>query len=529
MVESKRTARQLTDPILKAGVHERKEMLFNSAHFLLFFPIVLLVYQIIPDSVKYLWLLAASYYFYMSWNAKYALLILLSTAITYVSGLLLERISSREASGRDSRRTKSAALQRKLVVAASFTLNLSILFFYKYFNFTLGLIARALACAHISLHVPVFDIMLPVGISFYTFQALSYTMDVYRGEIYAEKNFFRYALFVSFFPQLVAGPIERSKNLLKQLAAPKGLRLENMREGLLLMLWGYFLKIVLADRIAVFVDSVYGNYQDFGGCYLITATVLFAVQIYCDFAGYSTIAMGAACFLGIRLMENFDAPYLSTTVAEFWRKWHISLTSWFKDYLYIPLGGSRKGKLRKYLNKMIVFLVSGLWHGASLSFVAWGGLNGFYQIAGEILMPLRRRLAELFKINRNSLGCRMVQTILTFVFVDFAWIFFRADSLRDSVKIVRSIVSVHNPWIFWNGALYDCGLDQRNFILMILGIGLLLFADFCKHRGIVIRDVVMKQDYWTRCLVIDAAVVALLVFGMWGSTYDTANFIYFQF
>ena len=274
-----------------------------------------------------LWLLAASYYFYMSWNARYALLILLSTAITYASGLLLERENMRETGGAaaaapDAKRAAAHLThptRRKLIVAASFTLNLAILFYYKYFNFVLGLAARALAFAHISLNVPVFDIMLPVGISFYTFQALSYTMDVYRGEIYAEKNFFRYALFVSFFPQLVAGPIERSKNLLKQLAVPHKLSLANMREGLLLMLWGYFLKIVLADRIAVFVDHVYGNYQDFGGCYLIAATVLFAVQIYCDFAGYSTIAMGAALFLGVRLMENFDAPYLSTSVAEFWQ------------------------------------------------------------------------------------------------------------------------------------------------------------------------------------------------------------------
>lgn len=220
--------------------------------------------------------------------------------------------------------------------------------------------------------MPVFDIILPVGISFYTFQALSYTMDVYRNEIYAEKNFFRYALFVSFFPQLVAGPIERSKNLLKQLGMPKKFNFEKVKEGILLMLWGYFLKMILADRIAIFVDSVYGDYQTFSGYYIAVATILFAIQIYCDFSGYSIIAMGAAKILDIDLMENFDAPYYSSSVAEFWRKWHISLTSWFKDYLYIPLGGSRKGKFRKNFNKMIVFLVSGLWHGANLSFVVWG-------------------------------------------------------------------------------------------------------------------------------------------------------------
>lgn len=244
--------------------------------------------------------------------------------------------------------------------------------------------------------LPSVDILLPVGISFYTFQALGYTIDVYRGDTCAEKNFFQYALFVSFFPQLVAGPIERSSHLLQQLATPHKFNSEEAKSGLLLMLWGFFLKIVLADRIAIFVDWVYGDYHTFGGWYLIVATALFAIQIYCDFAGYSIIAMGAAQILGIRLMENFQSPYLAVSVADFWRRWHISLTSWFRDYLYIPLGGSRCSKWRKYMNKMIVFLVSGLWHGAKISFVVWGGLNGLYQIIGEILQPLRDKLVKLF-------------------------------------------------------------------------------------------------------------------------------------
>ena len=334
-------------------------MLFNSFQFLIFFPIVLIVYYVLPNKIKYFWLLVASYYFYMCWNAKYALLILASTIITYISGLLIDKVKNSD------KTEKSKDTLKKWVVAGSFITNLGILFYFKYINFTLNIITQVLGKVHIQLNAPVFDIILPVGISFYTFQALSYTMDVYRGEIYAEKNFFRYALFVSFFPQLVAGPIERSKNLLKQLAVPKKFDFVKARDGFLLMIWGYFLKVVLADRIAIFVDTVYGDYQTFNGWYIAVATILFAVQIYCDFAGYSTIAMGAAEILGIDLMENFDAPYLSASVADFWRRWHISLTSWFKDYLYIPLGGSRKGKVRKYINKLIVFLVSGLWHGAN--------------------------------------------------------------------------------------------------------------------------------------------------------------------
>ena len=498
-------------------------MLFNSIDFLIFFPIVLIIYFVIPDKIKYLWLLVASYYFYMCWNAKYALLILASTVITYVSGLLIEKIKQQELD------EDKQQVYKKWVVAFSFILNLGILFYFKYINFAFDTLAKVMRVVHVELNAPVFDIILPVGISFYTFQALSYTMDVYRDEIYAEKNFFRYALFVSFFPQLVAGPIERSKNLLKQLAVPKKFDFEVAREGFLLMLWGYFLKIVLADRIAIFVDTVYGDYVTYPGWYLIVASMLFAVQIYCDFAGYSIIAMGSAKILGIELMENFNAPYLSTSVAEFWRNWHISLTSWFKDYLYIPLGGSRKGKLRKYINKLIVFLVSGLWHGAQFSYVAWGGINGLYQVVGEILQPVRDKLVKLLHLNRESLGHKLAHLVGTFILVDFSWIFFRANGFLDAIEIIKSILVTRNRWILFDGSLYNCDLDQKNFQLMLIGIGVLLFADYFKHKGIKIRDVIAKQDYWFRWIAIDIAVLILLVFGIWGSTYDAANFIYFQF
>ena len=274
-------------------------MLFNSIDFLIFYPIVILIYFIIPNKIRYLWLLASSYYFYMCWNAKYALLIFASTVVTYLSGLLIEFVKKQEYDIAKSKRLKN------LIVAGSFTINLGILFYFKYINFAFDTVSKVFSLAHIELNIPTFDIILPVGISFYTFQALSYTMDVYRDEMNAEKNFFKYALFVSFFPQLVAGPIERSKNLLKQLNMPQKFQFENFQEGILLMLWGYFLKIVLADRIAIFVDTVYGDYNTYSGMYLVVATILFAFQIYCDFAGYSTIAMGTAKMLGVHLMENF--------------------------------------------------------------------------------------------------------------------------------------------------------------------------------------------------------------------------------
>lgn len=498
-------------------------MLFNSLDFLIFFPIVLGIYFLIPNRVKYLWLLGASYYFYMCWNAKYALLLLGCTIATYLCSLLLE--AAKNSGYSEAKKTRL----KKLCLAACVVLNLGILAYFKYANFGIYTLQRIFSLVGIQLRIPTVDVVLPVGISFFTFQALSYTIDVYRGDIYAEKNFFRYALFVSFFPQLVAGPIERSKNLLRQLAVPKKFSYEGAREGLMLMLWGFFLKMVLADRLAIFVDTVYGAIDIYTGWYLIVATVLFAFQIYCDFAGYSTIAIGAAKILSIDLMENFRAPYLSTSVAEFWRNWHISLTSWFKDYLYIPLGGSRKGKLRKDLNRLIVFLVSGLWHGADWSFVIWGGLNGLYQVLGDWLKPLRDRGVRLLGLNRESKAHKLLSMAVTFVLVDFAWIFFRASNLTQASAVVSSIFQADNPWILFDGSLYTCGLDSKNFGLALISIGILLAADVCKKRGIQVRNVILRQDFWVRWLVIALSVCAILLFGIWGASYDAASFIYFQF
>ena len=498
-------------------------MLFNSLGFLIFLPIVICVCFLLPAKIRYIWLLLSSYYFYMCWNARYVILILLSTVVTYLSGRFMEWFKHKPWD-------KARIIKwKKLCVAGSFIINLSILFFFKYFHFAIDAVNQVLSLVHIQLNQPAFDVLLPVGISFYSFQALSYTMDVYRDEIYAEKDFLRYALFVSFFPQLVAGPIERSKNLLKHLSIPPRPNFNNLREGVLLMLWGYFLKVVMADRIAIVVDTIYGDPATYGGWYLIIASLLFAIQIYCDFSGYSTIAMGAAKILGIDLMENFNAPYLARSISEFWQQWHISLGSWFRDYLYIPLGGNRKGKRRKYCNLMVVFLVSGLWHGASWSFVIWGGLNGIYQVIGELTKPWRDKLVGFLKLNRASLGHRILQIAITFTLVDFAWVFFRADSIQNAVSIIKGILTVYNPWILFDGSLYKCGIDQKNFTLMLICIGILLFADICKYNRIRIREVIAQQDVWVRWLVFSVSACFILLVGIWGSGYEATNFIYFQF
>lgn len=498
-------------------------MLFNSTQFLIFFPIVVILYYIVPKKARYLWLLAASYYFYMCWNAKYALLILTSTSITYASGLLLEWCKKQ--AWAENKIIKA----KKTCVALSFILNLGILVYFKYTNFLIETLNSLFESIHIDLVMSTYDILLPVGISFYTFQALSYTMDVYRDDIYAEKNFFRYALFVSFFPQLVAGPIERSKNLLKQLAIPNKLIFDNVREGVLLMLWGFFLKIVVADRIAIYVDTVFGNYTSYPGMYLLIAAFLFSIQIYCDFYGYSVIAMGTARVLGYQLMENFNAPFLATSVSELWTRWHISLSSWFRDYLYIPLGGNRKGKARKFINKLIVFLVSGLWHGANWTYVIWGGLNGLYQIIGELLMPLRNSFVRFLHIKRERFSHRLYQTFFTFCLFTFSFIFFRASSITSAFDIIYSILTVHNPLILVNGQLYQCGLDSKNFTLILISIILILIADICKYRNINLREVIVKQGMLFQCLIIICSILLILLFGIWGSDYNESNFIYFQF
>lgn len=490
-------------------------MLFNSLPFLIFFPVVVFLYFLIPKRAQYIWLLAASYFFYMSWNAKYALLLLFTTGITYIAGRIIEK--------------KRGMLLAKAAVAGSLVLNLVILFLFKYFDFFLDNINRVLHILGIQVLSPAFDVVLPVGISFYTFQALGYTIDVYRGEVKAEKNFLKYALFISFFPQLVAGPIERSKNLLKQVNEKHSFQFERVREGLLLMLWGYFLKIVIADRIAIIVDTVYGNYETFGGYYLIVATILFAFQIYGDFSGYSTIAIGAAKIMGFELMENFDSPYLARSVTEFWRRWHISLSSWFRDYLYIPLGGNRKGTSRKYINLFLVFLASGMWHGASWAYIFWGGINGIYQIIGNWLKPFRERINQLFRLNKELIGHKIFQVVCTFCLIDFSWIFFRAGDLETALNAIKSMISVHNIWILFDGSLYQLGVDQKNFHVLLIALGILLFADVMKYYHICIRKVIMKQELWCRWLCYITAVIAVLLFGVWGGTYDATGFIYFQF
>lgn len=497
-------------------------MLFNSLPFLIFFPIVCLIYFLIPGRFRWLWLLAASYYYYMSWNPRYALLLLLSTGISWLSGLWIAK------AGLNTDKIKGRRLQ-KWSIAFSFSCNLLILFFFKYSQFGIYTLNRLLRLLHLSVIQYSFDVLLPIGISFYLLQSLSYTMDVYRGRVTVERNFLKYALFVSFFPQLLSGPIERSQDLLPQIRQPHAFDYQRVKRGLWLMLWGYFQKLVIADRAALFVNKVFSdatNY-DYGGVINITAIMLFSLQVYCDFAGYSNIAIGAAEVLGFHLTANFKRPFFSSSASDFWTRWHISLSRWFVSYLYIPMGGNRVGRLRYYFNLMVVFLSSGLWHGANWTYVVWGGLNGLFCVLEKICDPLYQKVIQFSKIDVHSFGHKCVQALYCFVLFNTSVVFFRASTVSQALAFFKGM-RVFNPQVLFNDSLFSYGLDRVNFELLFLSI-LVLFVVSWNQRSGSLRDKINRQPLPFRWSVVICGILAVLLFGIYGPGFDASQFIYVQF
>lgn len=495
-------------------------MEFNSIDFMLFFPIVVALYFVMPGKLRQFWLLAASYFFYMSWNVGYAALIAFSTLVTFLGGIVIEKY-------------QNGVKQKKIVMFLCLGINLGILFLFKYGNFTISSVSKLLNLLKLGTIDRRFHFLLPVGISFYTFQALGYLIDVYRGDVRAERNFIRYALFVSFFPQLVAGPIERSKNLLSQMREIASIRLwnaERVTSGVILMIWGYFMKMVIADRVAILVDTVFENYRMYGSTELILAAVGFSIQIYCDFQSYSLIAIGAAKIMGFKLMENFNVPYFARNIRDFWGRWHISLSTWFRDYLYIPLGGNRRGVARKAVNTLIVFLASGLWHGASWTFVVWGGLHGVFQVIGDYTTSCREKVIRKLSINTECFSWRLLQTGGTFVLVVFAWIFFRADSIRDALHYIYRIGLRPTPWRLFNGGIYTLGLNRAEMNILAASVMLLCLIDLVRYRrGVTIDIFLMRQNLWFRWVFVIGAVMMIFIYGKYGAGFDPQQFIYFQF
>lgn len=494
-------------------------MLFNSLSFLIFFPIVTFIYFLIPQRAKTLWLLLCSYYFYMSWNPMYAFLIALSTVLTYSSGLAMARFPDR----------------KKTAVAVSFILNLGILALFKYSGFITETLNWFTTNFGITLSDPAASLILPVGISFYTFQALSYTMDVYRGDIKVEYNFIRYALFVSFFPQLVAGPIERSKNLLTQINKPHKFDWFNARDGLLLMLWGLFIKMVIADRAALLVNTVFADYSLYGAQTLVIAALLFAVQLYVDFHSYSIIAKGAAQVLGFNLMENFKQPLFARSVTDFWRRWHISLSGWFRDYLYFPLGGSRKGKLITYRNTMIIFLVSGLWHGANWTYVIWGAMYGVLMVIEKMFYYQKKENPARYAFLQNKYLSKLIilpQIALTCILTTLVQVVFRSETLEQSMTILTKIFTLA-PNIEGSSSLLNLGINMQNFIVLAIAFALLIYIDLRKEFNKASFVYPKRKDsliYGLKnVLVAILLIFAIIIFGIYGPDYSASQFIYFQF
>ena len=428
-------------------------MSFNSITFAVFLVAVFLIYWSVPPKHRWILLLVSSYYFYMSWNTIYIFLIFFTTVISYLCGRLLAGTQSKN--------------KKKAILFCSASVSLGILFLFKYFNFFADIFFMGARLFSLPVHPVTLSLLLPVGISFYTFQTLSYVIDVYYGKAEAEKHFGKYAVFIAFFPQLVAGPIERTENLLPQIKEEHVFRYEDAVYGLRQMLWGFFKKIVIADTLSYHVDFIYDTPFSYRGGVFLIATFFFSIQIYCDFSGYSDIAIGTARLFGIRLMENFRSPYLSKSVHEFWRRWHIPLSSWFRDYVYIPLGGNRRGHIRKQLNTLLTFLLSGLWHGADVTFVFWGGIHGFGQIAENTF--LRKRSRRFSWLSR----------LAVLLFVTFAWIFFRANTLQEASYIIRMMFwGISNPVRYlWDG-LTGIGIRPGMRTITYLKIGVPLLALF---------------------------------------------------
>lgn len=479
-------------------------MLFNSLQYAIFLPIVFILYWAVPHKYRWGIVLASSYYFYMSWNAKYLLLIVFITFVSWLGALLTARAQTE--------------MQKKQCVAGVVTISLGLLFVFKYFNFVVESLTAILHMVSVDVPSIALAVLLPVGISFYTFQSIGYVVDVYRGDIEAEKHFGKYAAFVAFFPQLVAGPIERSNNLLPQLKKEQFFDYDKATYGLKLMAWGYFKKIVIADTLAMSVDKIYADIHGYSGFARFAVIFFFSIQIYCDFSGYSDIARGTAKLFGIDLMENFKSPYFSASIREFWRRWHISLSSWFRDYLYIPLGGNRVSKVRNAVNLMITFLCSGLWHGASWTFVTWGGLHGGTQIAEKFIDTHKK------EGKRNRIP-HWVKVVLNFILVSAFWTFFRAQRFKDAAyMLVYWYRNFHNP-VYWivNGC-EDLGINGALAIQIILMLAMLFVYDYLSLK----KDVIQSISKWS--LPSRWAVyIGLVVLIFFWAPASSAEFIYFDF
>ncbi len=479
-----------------------------SLTFMAFTAVCFLGYFILPLKVRPYWLLLTSLYFYSCFGWKGFILLGASVLSTFAAAHIITRLQKNGV--------------KKLVLALTVILNVGLLTAVKYLNYTLSLFGRV-----IEIPIKEVSLIVPLGIAFYTMQAVSYLVDVYRGKYPPERNFFKYLCYMTYFPIIMQGPISRYDQLAEQIFTPHRFSFDRMKSGLSLVLWGLFKKMVIADRAALLVNEVFGNYTEYAGLEIIIAALMYTVQIYTDFSGCVDISRGISEVLGIKLIENFKHPYFAVSIKDFWRRWHIALSSWFKDYIYIPLGGSRKGKIRKYLNITVVFFVSGLWHGVGIHYIAWGLLQAFYQIVGELTSGIRNKFYDICHVDRENFSFKFGQQLTTFVLVNISWIFFRADGLTAAFRMLRSCFT-YNPWILTDGSFLEMGLDGKDWNVLIASIAVLLIVSLMQERFSV-REKLEKQNFIFRYAIYTAAVIAILVFGMYGPGYNASQFIYMQF
>ena len=497
-------------------------MSFLSYSFLAALPLAAIIHAVLPAVwMKNAFLLIVSLLFYGSNGAECILVLALSTGITYAGGLLM---------------AKSSGPRRKTVFLISLVLNLSILVVIKYTGFFISSLNQLLGLVQVG-GLPVPAILQPIGLSFIIFQSCTYLFDLRAGKIDTERNLLRHALFVSFFPTLVCGPIQRAADFFPQLRDRKNPTFREAQGAVVLLLWGFFLKLVIADRIAMFTDLVFGNTEQYSGAVLLGGALLYSLQIYLDFAGYSWMAIGTARLFGFALKDNFRQPYLAVRMADFWRRWHISLTGWFTDYVYIPLGGNRKGAFRRYLNILIVFLISGLWHGASWTFVIWGALHAAYQIVGYLTARIRVGLLARLGIDPQSAAHRFFQRLLLFLLVSLAWVFFRSGTPAQALSYIRGIFLNLNPGALFDGTLFTAGLTIADWnllvvcLLVVLAVSLLLEkagrgSPGCLCSASAVLD---RQSVLCRMLIILFLFTLIIIFGVYGEGYSASAFIYAGF
>jgi len=487
---------------------------FFSLYFISFLIIVFIVNWAIKPSVRYIWLLASSMFFYATWDIRYTALLLFVILDSYFLSLLISK-------------HKNKILKSKLLVLGNAAFLLFILAIFKYWTF---LSAEFYELFRISGSAAdgFFSFIAPVGLSFYILTIIGYMVDVYRGKTDPERNIGKYALFISFFPNILSGPIERSNNLLKQINMEKEFDYDKTKKGLLLILYGYFIKLLIANRISLIVDAAFRSHTEQTGATMMIALILYGIQLYCDFSGYSCIAIGIGKTLGYDLVENFRQPYFSTSVRDFWSRWHISLSSWLRDYVYIPLGGNRKGLIIQCVNLLITFLVSGLWHGTGLQFIIWGALHGSYQVISRVFKPVKKHGSKI-KIKRDAFSFKLIQGIFTFALVDYAWLFFRSSSVHEGIEITKNIVRNLQFGNTLVNKLYLVGFSSERFNVLLLEIGIVLVVDIIHERKVSIISLLDKQNKVFRWLIYIALVI-LIIFGLihdYGI--EASSFIYTRF